>query len=282
MEKPAFPHSDICEYTIPDNGISCPLLVDLPHSGDIYPEDFDYSCTKQTLELCEERYLGELYGHPTLAVGGAFLKANFPRTYVDPNRAINDIDQLLLESAWPEPVLENGRSIHGHGLIMRLIRAAEPIYSRPLSHQEIHYRIERYYSNYHNVLNQLSNQIYEKFGVIYHLNCHSMPSSALNSSFPHLQPDFILGDMDGRTCGLEFRNRVCESLKDMGYRVFINQLYKGAEIIQRYGQPAWGRHSLQIEVNRALIQNEKTGDKSNHFNQLKTDIERLISEISAH
>jgi N-formylglutamate amidohydrolase len=282
MEKPEFPHPDICEYLIPDKGIGFPLLVDLPHGGRIYPPDFDFSCPKQNLELCEERYLDELYAPPTLEVGGTILKANFPRTYIDPNRPINDIDPLLLETAWPDPVLENGRSVHGHGLIMRLIRAGEPIYTRRLYHHEIHRRIKGYYSNYHNMLNNLSNQIYEQFGTVYHLNCHSMPSSAVASAFPQLQPDFILGDMDGRSCGLEFRSRISEHLKEMGYRVAVNQLYKGAEIVSRYGQPAWGRHSLQIEINRALFQNESTMEKTNHFNRLKEDIKNLVHGITDH
>ncbi len=59
----------------------------------------------------------------------------------------------------------------------------------------------------------------------------------------------------------------------------INQLYKGAEIITRYGEPAWGRHSLQIEINRALFQNEGTGDKNKNFNQIKEDITKLINNI---
>ena len=65
----------------------------------------------------------------------------------------------------------------------------------------------------------------------------------------------------------------------MGYRVAINQLYKGAEIITRYGQPAWGRHSLQIEINRALFQNEDTGEKNKNFDKVKKDIDKMISEL---
>lgn len=271
---------DICEYAINTNGITSPLIIDLPHGGGIYPDDFRASCPQRALELCEELYLNDLYTTPTLTAGGVVIAAKFPRTYVDVNRAINDIDPLLFDKDWTEPTDPNGRSIHGHGVIMRLIRAGEPIYHRALTHDEAHTRIEKYYSCYHNTLNHFLNTAHEKFGVVYHLNCHSMPSSVLNAHFPHAPPDFILGDKDGRSCGLEFRNRVANALKDMGYRVVINQLYKGAEIITRYGQPAWERHSLQIEINRALFQNENTGEKNKNFNQLQSDIEKLILHIN--
>lgn len=280
MDYPPLPDPKICEYAIPDNGITVPLLLDLPHGGGIYPDDFGFSCPRRSLELCEERFLDILYTPPATQSGGAVIKANFPRTYVDTNRAVNDIDQLLFKTPWMEPTLQNGRSIHGHGVVMRLIRPEEPIYSRMLSHHEVRTRLDVYYSAYHTLLNSFSNKMHETFGVVYHLNCHSMPSSVLASNFPHLQPDFILGDKDGRSCGLNVRNQVADILKSMGYRVAINQLYKGAEIISRYGQPAWGRHSLQIEINRALFVNEQTGEMSNNFSRIKEDIQKLIAELS--
>lgn len=272
---------DIYEYAVPDNGITCPLLVDLPHGGRTYPPDFNFSCLKSDLELCEERYLDELFNPPVVNAGGVVLMAKFPRTYVDPNRAINDIDQLLFETPWMEPTALNGRSQHGHGTIMRLIRAGEPIYNRPLSHDEAINRIKEYYSIYHNTLNGLLNHIHEKFNTYYHLSAHSMPSSVLVANFPYAPPDIILGDLDGRTCGLEFRQQAAELLRKIGYRVAINQIYKGAEIVNRYGQPAWQRHSLQIEINRALFHNEKTGEKLNNFNTLKHDIQEFVKGLNA-
>lgn len=276
---PPQPAPHICEYAIADNGISAPLLVDLPHSGGVYPVDFGFSCPRATLELCEEVYLDELLTSPALSCGGVVVKANFPRTYVDVNRAIDDIDQLLFETPWKDTITDKGRSVHGHGVLMRLIRAGEPIYSRTLDHDEARSRLDKYYIPYHNLLGYFSNALFEKFGVIYHLDCHSMPSRVVESSFPQTQPDFIIGDLDGRSCGLTFRTYVVESLKNMGYRVAVNQLYKGAEIINRYGQPAWGRHSLQIEVNRALFQDELTGEKNKKFDHFANDIQELMASI---
>lgn len=255
------------------------MLIDLPHGGNIYPDDFKFSCPKAALELCEEKYLDELFINPVTSIGGSALKANFPRTYVDVNRAANDIDQLLLDRPWTEPICDNARSIHGHGVLMRLIHG-ENIYSAPLSHSNLNHRIQNYYSPYHTSLNDLFNQIYKQFNVVYHLSIHSMPSSVAKAHFPHATPDFILGDLDGRSCGLDFRTHISEALKDMGYRVAINQLYKGAEIVRRYGEPAWGRHSLQFEINRALFQDELTGQKNKNFDKFKKDIENFVKKLT--
>jgi len=62
--------------------------------------------------------------------------------------------------------------------------------------------------------------------------------------------------------------------------VTINDPYKGVELIRRYSNPARGRHSLQIEINKALYMNELTLEKSNNYNALKSDIEKIVLFLS--
>ncbi|WP_082167202.1 N-formylglutamate amidohydrolase [Methylobacterium aquaticum] len=42
-----------------------------------------------------------------------------------------------------------------------------------------------------------------------------------------------------------------------GLRVVRNKPYAGGFITEHYGEPAFGRHALQIEVNRALYMDER-------------------------
>ena len=88
--------------------------------------------------------------------------------------------------------------------------------------------------------------------------------------------DFVLGDRDGTTCDLAFTHAVRDFLKNLGYRVSINDPYKGVELVRRYSSPSTGRHSLQIEVARNLYMDENTYKKSKKFNDLKADIDTLI------
>jgi N-formylglutamate amidohydrolase len=68
-------------------------------------------------------------------------------------------------------------------------------------------------------------------------------------------------------------------LRGRGYTVRINEVYKGVEIVKRQGRPAANRHSLQIEVDRALYMNQKTLEKTPGFGGLQADITLLIEAL---
>jgi N-formylglutamate deformylase len=72
---------------------------------------------------------------------------------------------------------------------------------------------------------------------------------------------------------------VRDTLVDMGYTVRLNDPFKGAELIARYSDPAAGRHSLQIEVNRGLYMDETRIMKTGDFDRLRADLRRLIATI---
>ena len=89
----------------------------------------------------------------------------------------------------------------------------------------------------------------------------------------------MLGDRDGTTCEPEFTEFVARELRGRGYTVRVNEVYKGVEIVKRQGRPAVRRHSLQIEVDRALYMDQKTLEKSPSFEQVRADITELIEAL---
>jgi N-formylglutamate amidohydrolase len=91
--------------------------------------------------------------------------------------------------------------------------------------------------------------------------------------------DFVLGDRDGTTCARDFTEFVAAVLRGRGYDVRINEIYKGVEIVKRQGRPAARRHSLQIEVDRALYMDQKTLQKNSNFSRLQADITHLIERL---
>ena len=93
------------------------------------------------------------------------------------------------------------------------------------------------------------------------------------------RPDFCLGTRDGTTCDMGFAELVQGSLQDMGYKVTIDDPYKGVELVRRYSDPVRGRHSLQLEINRGLYMDEVKIEKSAGFEKLKADIDRLIDVV---
>ncbi len=262
MHKQSVP--GILTLVKPDNAL--PLVFDSPHSGTLYPADFDFTCTFDALEKAEDKFVDELFSAAP-AHGAAFLTADFPRSYIDVNRCEQDIDEDLLESPWPAEIRPTARSHAGIGLIRRLVKPGVPVYERKLSVAEVQSRIEQYYAPYHAALKDLIEDAHYRFGNVWHINCHSMPSqdSATFRANPLPPVDFVLGDRDGTSCSLDFTHAVRDFLKGLGYRVAVNDPYKGVELVRRYSNPTTGRHSLQIEIARPLYMDEENCKKSNRF-----------------
>lgn len=255
----------------------CPLVFDSPHSGTRYPADFHYACSFDILEKAEDKFVDDLFSSAP-DYGAALLCAEFPRSYIDTNRCEKDIDPDLLDDLWPHEIATTARSHAGIGLIRRLVRPGMPVYNRQLTIPEIQHRIERYYRPYHDTLERVIEKTHYDFGAVWHINCHSMPS-AENQTFrasPLKSADFVLGDRDGTTCDIDFTHSIRDFLKGLGYKVAINDPYKGVELVRRYSAPATGRHSIQIEVSRKLYLDEKTYKKSLNYNILKRDIDKLV------
>jgi N-formylglutamate deformylase len=260
-----------------------PLVFDSPHSGAEYPEDFRYACPLDILRTAEDTHIDDLYGAAP-EHGATLLGALFPRSYLDVNRHVGDIDEALLDGKWPGPMNPGEKTRLGMGLVRRLAKPGLPVYARLLPVAEMERRIARCYEPYHAMLQGVCDRLQRKFGVVRLVNCHSMPArgSAMSSDGPDaVRADFVLGDRDGTTCAPEFTDFVARLLRGRGYSVKVNDPYKGVEIVRRHGLPAQGRHALQIEVNRSLYMDEKTLIPNGHYATLKADLTHLIAGLAS-
>jgi len=262
-----------------------PLVCDSPHSGTLYPEDFQHAVPYSLLRAGEDTHIDELWSAAP-DVGATLLKANFPRTYIDPNRTLNDIDQLLIDDIWPYPLEPSEKSRLGFGLIWRQLNATTPIYDRQLSIAEVKHRIEQYYLPYHEALNGAIENKVDRFGGVWHLNLHSMPNNAYErlqiKNPPHPLADFVLGDRDGTTCEPEFIEFIEKNLRSMGYSVSRNDPYKGMQLIANIGKPKENRHSLQVELRRPVYMDELTRIPNNNFHVVKNDLSKLLKNIATY
>lgn len=266
---------------IDPQGTTVPVVLDSPHSGTLYPEDFRPSVSLEDLRLAEDSYVEELYAAGPRH-GATLLAALFPRAYIDPNRSVLDIDESLLDAPWPGPAVAGRKTHLGIGLIWRVLDNGQPIYARKLSVDEVKRRITHFHQPYQKAVKDALDAALAHFGAVWHLNCHSMPalSSAISEEGPgKVRPDFVLGDRDGTTCDPEFTALVHRVLSDMGYEVKINDPYKGVELVRAFSDPSSGRHSLQVEVNRRLYMDERTRRKTPGFARLSRDIERMIKAV---
>jgi N-formylglutamate deformylase len=260
-------------------GEALPLVFDSPHSGSLYPDDFSFCCPLPILRRAEDAFVDELFDAAP-SHGATLIAAVFPRSYLDVNRAADDLDPGLLAAAWPNHLpLRPATRV---GLVRRYAQPGIPIYDRKLHPKDVLSRIERYHAPYHRALDEACDRLHDEFGAVWHINCHSMPSTGnrkLGRKGEH--GDFVLGDRDGTTCDGEFTDFVARTLRDMGYEVHVNDGYKGVEIVRRHGRPGERRHSLQIEIDRALYMDQRSLEKNAGFGQLQADLAALVEALRA-
>jgi N-formylglutamate deformylase len=261
-----------------------PLVFDSPHSGRLFPDDFGAAVSEHELREGEDAWIDELYA-PAVSHGAPVLAAQFPRTYLDPNRHAGDVDLELIDGAWPHEHKPSGKGKLGKSLIWRTLDDARPIYSRKLAAAEVKQRIDRFHAPYHQALRGLLDAAHAKHGAVWHINCHSMKGVAGKQSDDgagSVRADFVLGDRDGSTCEPGFTAFVKATLAGMGYSVKVNDPYKGVELVRAYSNPPDRRHSLQIEVNRRLYMDEKTYDRNAGYGRLEADLAKLISGLAIY
>lgn len=259
-----------------------PLVFDSPHSGTAYPEDFDHTCPRHVLRTAEDTYVDELYAAAP-ANGATLIGALFPRSYIDANRNVADMDQALLSEPWPHPLKPGVKTKMGMGLIRRLAVPKLPVYSRKLGVAEVQARIDKYYHAYHTELASATDRLHARFGGLWHVDCHSMKSvsNGMAAEGPGVpRADFVLGDRDGTTCAPELTQLVRQFLEKRGYDVRVNDPYKGVELVRRHGRPKENRHSLQIEVNRRLYMDEASFERNANFPKLKRDLDALVAALA--
>ena len=266
-----------------------PLVLDSPHSGRVFPADFGAAIDQAALRDGEDCFIDDLW-LPATERGVPLLAAQFSRTYIDPNRHAGDIDlDLLAGGTWPGQGADawqpSGKARIGKALVWRLLDDGRSIYDRRLSVAVLQNRIATYHRPYHAALRALLDAAQAQFGVVYHLDCHSMnPVSGLlgnadGSGAGLARADMVLGDRDGTTCAPAFTAFVREALLGMGYRVAVNDPFKGVELVRAFADPARGRHSLQLEVNKLLYMDMTTQQPHAGFARLQADLMRLVDRV---
>jgi N-formylglutamate deformylase len=258
-----------------------PLVLDSPHSGFEMPADFGSVRTADELRDGEDCFIDELWA-PASARGVPLLAARFPRTYLDANRHEADIDPELLAEPWPAPVQPSGKAALGKALVWRTLDDGRPIYDRRLTVADVQQRIEHCHRPYHAELRRLLDAAHARFGFVHHINCHSMNAvSGAMSEGGAGQPraDIVLGDRDGSSCAAALTTFVQEVLEGFGYDVKVNDPFKGVELVRAHSNPAAGRHSLQLEVNKRLYLDPATLQKTAGYATLQAHLMQLVDRL---
>jgi N-formylglutamate deformylase len=159
----------------PPRANPAPVVFDSPHSGTNYPADFGSVAPLAVLRRSEDAFVDELFGSAP-GHGAPLIAAEFPRIYIDPNRALVDLDPAMLDGPWPDPLVPSRKTELGVGLIWRIMPPDAPLYDRLLAVEEVRGRIERCWKPYHQAVAGAIDETHRRFGRVWHVNCHSMPA----------------------------------------------------------------------------------------------------------
>lgn len=283
LENSSDPRSEECRV-IHHPG-DTPLVLDSPHSGTRYPADFGYHCDLALLRCAEDTHVEKLYDFAN-AAGVAWVEALFPRSYLDANRNVTEIDESMLDAPWPQEVATDPVVLSkvrlGKGLIWRTTDEGLPLYDRTLTVAEVQARIQTCWQPYHAAVAEAINKAHARHGYSIHINCHSMPAVSTSNAtdFPGLvHADFVVGNRDDTTSSAALAQLVVQQLRGLGYDVAYNHPYKGVELVRRYGKPEHNRHSIQLEINRKLYMDEQTLAMHAGFAPLQAHLRSLVETL---
>ena len=268
---------------IPPRAEPSPLVVEAPRSGREYPNAFRIAASFETLHAYVSMYVEEIYAHAPDS-GATLLWANFPNSFVDANRHIEDIDPDLLAEPWPGPINPGDKSTRlGTGLFHKWGKDDLPLYDRKLTVAEVQHRIEAYYKPYHRRLAELIEDNVRRFGASWHLSCHCMASIGPRFSHDRGQPrsDICLSDRHGTTADPAFLQASIEAFKAEGFSVTVNDPFVGQESVRMHSDPPNRRNSLQIEMIKGLYMNEETFNKNERFADTQRRIGLVVARIGA-
>jgi N-formylglutamate amidohydrolase len=259
-----------------------PLVLDSPHSGFDFPADFGSVLSEFDLREGEDCFVDELY-LPATERGVGLVTALAPRTYIDLNRHAGDVDLALIDGGrWPDEHVPSGKARLGKSLVWRTLDDGRAIYDRKLAVDEVRRRVERFHRPYHDEVRERIAAVHARFGRSWHINCHPMNAVGgvqAEGGAGRARPDFVVGDRDGTTCDAEFSELVRGFLAALGYDVRVNDPYKGVELVRAYSNPAEGRMSLQLEINKRLYMDEATRTRNAGFATLQQHLLALVDAV---
>ncbi|MDH4066399.1 MAG: N-formylglutamate amidohydrolase [Acidobacteriota bacterium] len=259
------------------------IVVDSPHSGMEWPPDFRPVAPPEAILSTWDAFVDDLWTGARGA-GATLIAARFPRAYIDVNRAADDIDAELVEGHWPTPLAATDYTRRGMGLIRRLALPEVPMYNRRLTPEEIQARLEHYYRPYRAALAQVIDRVQAAFGTVVHVNAHSMKSrgNAMNVDSGTPRPDVVVSDRHGVTADPRITEWAAAWFREHGFAAQVNTPYQGGDLVAAFGAPGAGRHSIQIELNRALYMDEARFIRSAGFEAIHRTLTAFVGALAAH
>jgi N-formylglutamate deformylase len=219
-----------------------PLLISIPHGGDIIPPEVKEKLRLQKRELIEDSdaFTKQIYNLKNIAQ--KVICAEVLRAVVDPNRPPDD-----LPPGNPDGVIKSHTCFN-----KKIYKDAWHNDARLIGQLRT-----KYYDAYHNLIRKEA----ERPGIQIAFDCHSMAPEA-----PDIAPDpgmkrpvITLGNNHGKACDFKTTEKLARAFRKVFNlkmeHVTINEPFAGGYITCTYGNNPvpW----IQIEMNRCLYLDDR-------------------------
>lgn len=257
-----------------------PVIIESPHHSLFFPEDaVNYNNETPAASGMVDRYVGDLV-LPLKELAPVLLN-NMSRLYIDANRARDCINVKRVQPPLRELNVDgdNQYSRADIWLIPTLgLEQKRPKVAKP-DEATIQERL-KIWELYHQQVHDLIESRHQQAGEILHLSMHSFPGSLMRESEVLKDYDVILGTLDDTTADPAITGYIKECFEQQGYRVLVNQILRGGELVRQHGDPENGRHSVQIEMERDLFMNPFNLElKPAGFQKLQQDLQVITASI---
>ncbi len=231
-------------------------MVTIPHSGEEIPVETPWLKTlPEEILMCDvDRYVDKLYEPCLKALDIPSVKTNWHRYAGDLNRLADDIDAgSVLGHAVPA-------GPHLRGFHWVITTTEIKLMPQPMTLETHEKLVQKIYQPFHAQVQGLAARLQKMYGVVYHVDAHSMPSVGTKQ---HRDPgqhrlEVVVSDSLGKSCSTEFKDLVIKCYQKAGFTVGYNWPYMGGRLTEQYGRPQDHHHTIQVELNRDLYMDEKT------------------------
>ncbi len=245
-----------------------PVVLSVPHAGRDYP-DWLLGNARAGLSFLEDPRVDELV-QPALARGVASVIARAPRAAIDCNRASEELDPRAVAGV-EGPC--GPRAEAGLGLIASRSPLGGALWRRPIERADLERRLAAAYRPYHQALAARLDDVQLRFDHVVLIDCHSMPPRRRGLA------QVVIGDRHGESAEAWAASTAMRVAQQLGFSVAHNAPFAGGYITQRHGDPARGRHAIQVEVDRSLYCRMDGHTPGPGFERVAMLFDRLVNAL---
>lgn len=263
-----------------------PFFISCPHSGEKLPPEANWLLGKNEVTLLRDvdRFVDLFYRPISKELDIPFIFSPWSRYVIDLNRFPGDIDKDSVKDSI------NPSGSHTSGLHWVKTSHDEVLMNTPISRELHDILVAAYFEPFHkSIQNHFDHYKHKGHKRVFHLDAHSMPSMGkqMHRDPGEKRKEIVISDQDGTSCDPKFRDLIVDAYKSAGFEVALNWPYKGGRITQTYGNPANGRHTIQVEMNRAIYMNEDTkellvDEHKEVLDKIQKTIKTITTELESH